>query len=79
MPKFRIRDKVMLRPGSKSYKHFINYMPVEGMIIAVDDDHYQGQSHRPYLVRFVDDRTSWYGYGELIGRSGIMTSDGYPK
>ena len=78
MPKFKVRDQVALKPGSKSYKHFIDYMPVEGMIMTVDDDHYTGKSHRPYKVRFVDGREAWYAYGELVGRSGIMTSGGYP-
>jgi hypothetical protein len=64
--RFAVGSRVALKPGSPSYKHFINYMPVTGEIINHDETHTIGQAFRPWLVRFDDDRESWYAKNELV-------------
>lgn len=78
----KVGDKVSLTKGSASYRHFIDYMPIDGEIIDYNINHMIGHFNRPYRVRFTDERTSWYHFDELtfVSRPGIgpLTSGGYP-
>ena len=76
--KLKIGDNVTLKPGTASYKHFINYMPVDGMLIDYKINHMVGHFCRPYKVRFLDNRESWYSRDELLKREGPLTSGGFP-
>lgn len=53
----------------KSIKHFaVNNMTILGRVIDINHDHYDGKSHRPYLVLFQDGRSSWWRKNELAVR-----------
>lgn len=70
MPKnLKVGDKVSLTKGSPSYRHFIDYMPIDGEIIDYNINHRVGRSPRPYHIRFTDERTSWYHFDELTFES----------
>ena len=78
----RVGDMVTLRKGTPSYKHFINYMPIDGQIIDRNIHNKVGHFTRPLRVRFSDERTSWYSDEELTFVSrpgeGPLTSGDYP-
>ena len=82
MEQIKVGDKVSLRKGSASYRHFINYMPIDGEVIDINIHHMIGHFNRPYRVRFTDERTSWYSNEELTFKSrpgeGPLTSGDYP-
>lgn len=79
MPRgMNIGDNVSLKPGTTSYRHFIKYMPVDGILIDYNITHMVGRVCRPYKVRFLDKRESWYSRDELVKREGPLTSGGFP-
>lgn len=54
----------------KSVKHFSgprpsDAMPIIGMVIKIDEDHWEGQWPRAIQVRFMDGRESWWNRSEL--------------
>ena len=68
----KIGTPVTLKEGTKSYLHFINYMPVTGIVVAYNPDYYMGRFNRPYKVRFTDKRESWYSIDEIRRFDGIL-------
>lgn len=63
--KFREGHRVRIK-RQKSVKHFrAGNMPITGVVIAVDENHYDGHWRRPVKIRFDDGRESWWRRGEI--------------
>jgi len=74
MAKIMFGTRVRIK-RKKSIKHFaVNNMTIDGTVIDIDKNHYDGQSRRPYLVLFQDGRSSWWRKNELAVKK--ETSDG---
>ena len=69
---YKVGDRVILTRGD-SVRWFTgahmrdNPMPITGTIIKKDINHIEGYHARSYLIRFDDNRESWYDSWEFKG------------
>ena len=65
--------------SQNSVRHFAgprvsDSMPIDGLVVEIDEDHREGQWPRQVRVRFMDGRDGWYNRSELgiINKHGLL-------